>query len=136
MKTGPLLLSALACLVATLGSAWLARVPSGLAHAGAALLMAAGILSTAALTPAHTFSRRALLGAGGILALCMALPLAWAADPSAWLRETPALLGYLWVWMFCLGLPYPRARAWCISTPALLAAAALLGGGVVASALW
>jgi hypothetical protein len=100
------------------------------------LLAAIGLLATAALTPARTFSRPALLGAGGILALCMALPLAFVASPSAWIREIPGMLGYVWMWMICLGLPYPRARAWCVSTPALLAAAALLGGGVVASALW
>jgi hypothetical protein len=120
----------------TLGTAWLARMPSALAQAGAALLATAAILAAAALTPARTFSRPALLGAGAILASCLLLPMAWVADPAAWLRQTPALLGYLWVWMFLLGRPYPGARAWCTSSWALLTTATVLGGGTVAVALW
>lgn len=130
------LVSALIYLACTLGSVRLVRVPSELALFAAGLLAAAGIVSTAALIPASTFPRRALVGAGTILAACTLAPLAFVADGSAWLREAPATLGYLWLWMFCLGLPYPVSRTWCRSTAVLLIAAALLGGGVIASALW
>lgn len=132
----PIFFSALAMAVATLGSAWLARQASSLAHASVVLLVAVSLLATASLTPTSTFSRPALLGAGAILAACLTIPLALVVDPASWLRQVPALLGTVWLWLYCLGLPYPRARAWCVSTPALLAAATLLGGGVVASALW
>lgn len=132
----PLLGSALIFCVCTLGTAWLARMPSHVAQGGAALLATAAILAAAVLTPARTFSRAALLGAGAILASCLLLPLAWVADPAAWLRQAPALLGYLWIWMFLLGRPYPGSRGWCTSSWALLLTAILLGGGTVAAALW
>jgi len=136
-ETVPLLFSALIFCLATMGSAWLARMPSPGAHAGAALLAGGAILVSAALTPTRTFSRRALLGAGAILAACVLLPLVWVADPVAWLRKTPTMLGYLWVWLFLLGMPYPVAHRWCRSAWALLLSAALLGSGTVAAAaLW
>jgi hypothetical protein len=133
----PLLFSAGIFCVATLASAWLARMPSPSAHSGAALLAAGAILVSAALTPTRTYSRGALLGAGAVLVACLLLPLAWVQDPTAWLRKTPSLLGYLWVWLFLLGMSYPGAHRWCRSAWALLGTAALLGGGTVAAAvLW
>jgi hypothetical protein len=131
-----LLISALIFLACTLAGARLARVPSELALYFSGALAAAGIVSTAAIVPTSTFSRGALLGAGAILATCILAPVAFVADRSGWLREAPSLLGYLWLWLFCVGLPYPAARTWCRSTPVLLIAAALLGGSLVASALW
>jgi len=132
----PWLISALVYLVAALVASRLARAPSVLAHAVAAVLVGGAIVSSAALTPARVYSRRALVAAGLILAASMTLPLALVDDPAAWLRQGPAILGYLWVWMMLLGLPSSAARSWCASSRALLLASALLGGGVLASALW
>ena len=132
------LISALIYLVATLGAARLARVPTDLAHGLAAALVAGCIVLSAAIMPARTYSRRALLGAGGILAACMVLPLFFVADPADWLRQTPAIMGYLWLWMMLLGLSSssPSRRAWCTSSLVVVLASAILGGGVVLSALW
>ena len=131
------LVSALVYLGAVLVVARLARIPSTPAHVLAALLMAGGIVVSAALIPRGPYRRRALVAAGVVLAASMTLPLAFVDDPAAWLRKTPSILGYLWVWMMLLGLSSPSAaRRWCASTVALLLASALLGGGVVLSALW
>jgi hypothetical protein len=130
-----LLVSAVAYLVAVLAVARLARIPSTPAHVLAAVLMAAGIVVSAALTPRGPYTRRALVAAGLVLAASMTVPLAFVDDPAAWLRKTPSILGYLWVWMMILGLPSSSERRWCLSSPALLLASALLGGSVVLSAL-
>ena len=109
---------------------------SRLAHLAAAVLVVGGIVGSAALTPARIFSRRVLLEAGGVLAACMVLPLAFVPDPAAWLRQSPSLLGYFWLWLMLLGLPSGGGRGWCASPRLLLLAAAILGGATVASALW
>src|SRR6185503_4579741 len=83
----PWLISALVYLVAALVASRLARAPSGLAHAVAAVLVGGAIVSSAALTPARVYSRRALVAAGLILAASMTLPLALVDDPAAWLRQ-------------------------------------------------
>ena len=129
-------LSALLYAVCTAGAAFLARRPSSLAHVAAAVLVAAAIVGSAALTPARTFSRRVLVEAGAILAACMALPLAFVQDPAAWLRQSPSLLGYFWLWLMILGLPSGGGRGWCASPRLILLAAAVLGGATVATALW
>jgi len=129
------LVSAVVYLVAVLAVARLARIPSTPAHVLAAVLMAGGIVVSAALTPRGPYRRLALVAAGLVLAASMTLPLAFVDDPGAWLRKSPSILGYLWVWMMLLSLPSPSERRWCTSSQALLLASALLAGGVVLSAL-
>lgn len=131
-----LLLSAVVFAVCILGASSLARTPSSLGHALAAVLVAGGVLTAAALTPARAYSRPALLGAGAILAACTALPLLLVADTGAWLRQTPAILGYFWLWLMILGMPSPGARRFCASPRILLLSAAALGAGTVVATLW
>ena len=137
MRTGPaLLLSAVILAISTIGAARLARTPSELAHVLAAVLVAGGIVAVAALTPTHNYSRRALLGAGAILAACTALPLVLVEHPETWLRQNPMVLSNFWIWMMVVGIPYPKARSWCMSARAFLVAAAILGGASVVATLW
>ena len=131
-----LLLSALVYLASSLAAAVLARTPSTLAHVLAAVVSVCGILGTARLCPAGNFPRWALVGAGAIFAACLMLPLAFVADRAAWLRQLPVIVSYFWLWMMMLGLPAGRTRRWCHSPRLLLLAAAILGGGVVATSLW
>ena len=127
-----LLGSALLYAGSTLGASSLARLDHPLALAAAVVLSAGAVLGTAALVPTGAFSRRALLGAGAILTAWMVLPLAFTADPAAWVRDVPTMTGYSWLWLAVLGLPYGRSRAWCMSTRVLLITAAVLGGASAA----